>query len=80
MDLSDTTKPVYDKANYYTDVWVSYQRPILKNKVRLKIQLNVDNVMENGGLRVTAVNYDGSPYSYRIVDSRLYKLTTSLDF
>jgi outer membrane receptor protein involved in Fe transport len=80
MDLSDTAKPVYDKANFYTDVWVSYQRPILKNKVRLKIQLNVDNVMENGGLRVTAVNYDGSPYSYRIIDSRLYKLTTSLDF
>jgi outer membrane receptor protein involved in Fe transport len=80
LDVSDTTKPVYDKANWYTDLWVSYTRRIFKDKVTMKVQLNVDNLFEDGGLRVVAVNLDGSPYSYRIVDSRLFKLTTTFDF
>ncbi len=80
LDVSDITKPIYDDANWYTDLWVSYSTKILKDKVNMKIQLNVDNVFENGGLRVTAVNYDGSPYAYRIIDSRLFKLTTTFDF
>ena len=80
VDVSDVTRPIYDTANWYTDLWIAYNRSIFKDKVRLKIQLNVDNVFEDGGLKVTAVNYDASPYSYRIVDSRLFKLTTTFDF
>jgi len=80
MDMSDVTRPIYDSANWYTDFWISYTRNVFKDKVRMKIQLNVDNLFEDGGLRVTAVNYDGSPYAYRIIDSRLFKLTTTFDF
>ncbi len=80
MDMSDITRPIYDKEHYYTDLWISYKRPIYKGKVQMKIQLNVNNVFESGGLRPVAVNYDGTPYSFRIVDPRQFVLTTTFDF
>jgi outer membrane receptor protein involved in Fe transport len=80
LDRSDITRPIYDSDNWYTDVWVGYTRRILDDKVRMRLQLNVDNVFEDGGLQVVNVNYDGSPASYRIVDSRLFKLTATFDF
>lgn len=80
MDISDVTKPVYDGANYYTDLMISYRRPILNDKVDMKIQLNVSNVFEGGGLRAVAVNYNGEPYAFRIIDPRLFTLTTTFEF
>jgi hypothetical protein len=80
LDLSDTTRPIFDEANWYTDVWFGYQRRIMDNKVRMKLQLNVDNVFEGGGLRAVAVNYGGSPYAFRILDPRRFVLTASFDF
>lgn len=80
LDYSDVTKPVYDGAHYYTDVWVAYRFRTWSNKVGAKVQLNVANVLENGGLRPMAVNLDGSPYSYRIIDPRQFTLTTTFDF
>ncbi len=80
LTLSDTTRPIYDSANYYTDLWVSYSRRILNDRVNMKIQLNVGNVFESGGLRVVGVNYDGSPNAYRIIDSRQFVLSTKFDF
>lgn len=80
LDMADISKPVYDSAHYYTDLWVSYRFTTWNNKVRAKVQLNVANVFENGGLRAVAVNYDGSPYSFRIIDPRQFTLTTTFDF
>jgi len=80
LDVSDTTRPIYDDANYYTDLWIGYSRKIMDGKVRMKLQLNVNDVFESGGLQVTAVNYDGSPYSYRILEPRQFILTASFEF
>lgn len=80
IDISDITRPIYDDANFYTDVWVGYQRRIMKDKVRMKLQLNVGNVFENGGLRPVSVNLDGTPYAFRIIDPRQFILTASFDF
>ncbi len=80
LDLSDTTRPIYDSDNWYTDLWVGYTRRIFDDRVRMKLQLNVNDVFEDGGLRVVAVNLDGSPSSYRIIDSRQFILTASFDF
>ena len=55
-------------------------RKIWSNKVGLKVQLNVDNVLENGSLMPVAVNYDGSPYAFRIVDPRRFILSAAFDF
>lgn len=80
LTLSDVDRPIYDDANSYTDLWVSYSRKIWDDRVDMKIQLNVGNVFEDGGLRVVGVNYDGSPNAYRIIDSRQFTLTTKFDF
>jgi hypothetical protein len=80
LDLSDTNRPIYDKANFYTDLFVNYKTKIWHDKIALTVQLNVENVTEDGHLQVVAVNYDGSPYGYRIIDSRKFTLTTTFDF
>lgn len=80
MDISDVTRPIYDNDHFYTDLWIAYRRKIMDGKVGLKLQLNVSNVFENGGLRVVGVNYDGSPYGFRIIDPRQYVLTATFDF
>ncbi|MDF9827910.1 outer membrane receptor protein involved in Fe transport [Ereboglobus sp. PH5-10] len=80
ITMSDVNQPIYDKENYYTDLWVAYRTKILGGKVSMKIQLNVYDVFEDGGLRTIGVNWDGSPYAYRIVDSRKFILSTTFDF
>ena len=80
IDISDVTRPIYDTANTYTDLFINYKRNLWHNRVGMIIQLNVEDVFENGHLQVVAVNYDGSPYGYRIIDSRRFTLTTTFDF
>ncbi len=46
----------------------------------MKIQLNINNAFEGGGLTPIAVNYDGTPWAFRIIDPREFILTTTFDF
>ncbi|PTY06217.1 hypothetical protein DB347_12275 [Opitutaceae bacterium EW11] len=81
ITASDPTKPVYlDNGNYYTDLWIAYGRKIWNDRVKWKIQLNCNDVFENGGLRPIAVNWDGLPYAYRIIDSRQFVLSSTFEF
>ena len=80
IDISDVTRPIYDEANFYTDLFVNYKTRVWHDKIGLTVQVNVENVFENGHLQTIAVNYDGTPYGYRIIDSRKFTLTTTFDF
>lgn len=80
LDIADLKRPIYDQGNTYYDVWMAYTRRVFSDKVRMKIQLNIADVFENGSLRVVAVNYDGSPYAYRIIDPRKFILSTTFEF
>lgn len=81
INASDITRPIYfDNGNYYTDIWFAYTRKVFNDKVRMKIQLNVNNALENGGLVPIAANWDGTPWAYRIIDPRQFVLTTTFDF
>jgi len=80
LDVSDTTRPIYDDATWYTDLWVGYTRKIMSDKVRMKLQLNVTDVFQGGELKPISVNFDGSPSAYRIIDSRQFILTATFDF
>ena len=80
INFSDVTRPVYDHGNYYTDVWMSYSRKIFSDKIGWKIQLNINNALENGRLMPTAVNFDGVPWAYRIIDPRQFVLTSTFTF
>ena len=80
VNFIDPTSPVYDQGNYYTDLWIAYGRKIYNNKVGWKVQLNVFNALENGRLQPIAVNFDGSPYAWRIIDPRQFVLSTTFSF
>ncbi len=80
INLSDVTRPIYDKGDYMTDVWVSYSRRIFRDKIGWKLQLNVNNATENGRLMPTQVNFDGTPWAFRIIDSRQFVLTSTFTF
>ena len=80
VNFSDPTKPVYDHGNYYTDLWVAYGRKIFHDKIGWKLQLNINNAMESGRLMPTAVNFDGVPWAYRIIDPRQFVLTSTFMF
>ncbi len=80
LDTSDTSRPIYDKANAYTDLYVRYKRKVWSNRVTMTLQVNVVNAFETGHLQVTAVNYDGTPWGYRIIDPRQFIFTAGFDF
>jgi hypothetical protein len=76
----DLTKPIYTPAIDSLDLFCSYTRKIFSDKVRMKIQLNVRDVTESGGLQAVVYNQDGTPAQYRIKDPRSYFVTSTFDF
>ena len=75
----DKEKPVYDKTRFYVDLSAGYALRLFSNKIRTRVQLNVRNAFEGGRLQAIAVNPDGAPFAYRIIDPRQFILTTSFE-
>lgn len=71
--------PVWQKGDYFTDLFAKYRLRFYNNKVQATIQLNVNNVFENGHLQAVQVNPDGSPWAFRIVDPRQFILSVKFD-
>ncbi|HRP05232.1 MAG TPA: hypothetical protein PLV87_10000, partial [Opitutaceae bacterium] len=76
----DPDKPVFDKARTYVDFSIGYRFKLSNDRIRVRTQLNVRNAFENGRLQPVAVDPLGRPTSFRIIDPRLFILTTTLDF
>ncbi|MBD5778299.1 TonB-dependent receptor plug domain-containing protein [Pelagicoccus sp. NFK12] len=79
IDISDTSRPIYTPAQTFYDFWLSHKRPIWDGKADMKVQLNIVNAFESGGLQTVGVNFDGSPYGYRIIDPRKFVLSFGFD-
>ena len=75
----DPTEPVWQKGDYFTDLFAKYRLKLFHDKVQATIQLNVNNVFENGRLQAVAVNPDGSPWAFRIIDPRQFILSVKFD-
>jgi hypothetical protein len=75
----DPSRRIYDKARAYVDFGGSYTARIFRNKVGLRIQLNLRNALEGGRLQPVGALPNGVPYSFRIVDPRLLILTTTFN-
>ena len=80
IDISDVSRPIYDPSNTYVDLFVKYRHKVYNDKVAMTLQLNVENAFEDGHLQTVGVNYDGTPYGYRIIDSRKFTLTATFEF
>jgi outer membrane receptor protein involved in Fe transport len=76
----DVNRSAYDPARYSGDMFTSYSTKLDHGKVGLRVQLNWNQAFVTGGLRVTAVNPDGQPYNYRIIDPQQFILTTTFSF
>jgi hypothetical protein len=75
----DPNRPVYDKAHHYLDAFAAYRTRIGSNGMAATLQLNVRNLNESGRLQPVAVQPDGTPSAYRIIDPRLFILSLTLD-
>lgn len=75
----DPSRPVWDRAHLYVDVFTSYRTKIWADKIGLTLQLNVRNVQENGRLQPVSAYPDGTPNALRIVDPRQFVLTATFD-
>ncbi len=75
----DPNKPVWQKGNTYMDLFTKYRLRFFNNKVQCTLQLNVNNVFESGRLRAVAVNPDGTPWAFRIIDPRQFILSARFD-
>lgn len=76
----DPDKPVWDKSRAYFDVNAGYTFKYSPSAPRTRIQVNVRNLFEDGRLQPVAVNPDGRPWAFRIVDPRQLFLTVTMDF
>jgi hypothetical protein len=70
-------KPVWQKDDYFFDAFARYRLRFFKDKVHCTLQLNVNNIFENGHLQPVAVNPDGTPWAFRIVDPRQFILSAT---
>jgi hypothetical protein len=75
----DPTRPVYDSAHLYVDLFAAYRTRFFRDKVSTTVQLNIRNVQENGRLQAIGAFPDGSANSYRIVDPRQFVLSVNFE-
>lgn len=75
----DPSRPIYDKAHYYADVFFGYRTRLWSDKVGATFQLNVRNIQEDGSLRPVGAFPDGSPLNYRIIPPRQFILQATFD-
>lgn len=75
----DPDQPIYDKARAHFDFNVGYRFKFAGDRVRGRVQLNIRDAFEGGRLQTVAVNPDGSPYAFRIIDPRQFILTTTFE-
>jgi outer membrane receptor protein involved in Fe transport len=76
----DPNQPVWDKARFYFDLSVGYRFKLFNERIRGRVQLNVRDLFEDGRLQPVAVNPDGTPYAFRIIEPRQFILSTTFDF
>jgi len=75
----DANRPIYDKARYYVDAFVSYRTKLWADKIGATFRLNVRNLGENGRLQPIGAFPDGTIHTYRIIDPQQFFFTASFD-
>jgi outer membrane receptor protein involved in Fe transport len=80
----DPNRPIFDNPRPAADLWVTKNFTLPKflgRDLRAKVQLNIRNMFEDEPrLEAIAVNPDGKPNTFRILDAREIYLTTTLSF
>ena len=77
--ILDPNRPIWDKARYYVDAFVTYRTKLFARKIGTSVQLNVRNLGEDGRLQPVGAYPNGVPLAYRIIDPALYILQVKFD-
>ncbi|MDQ8201085.1 TonB-dependent receptor plug domain-containing protein [Pelagicoccus enzymogenes] len=80
FDSFDAFNLIYDDGDTNLDLWASYTRKIWDDSVNWKIQFNIRDAFDNGGLDPISANPDGSTNAWRINDGAQYFLTNTFEF
>jgi TonB-dependent Receptor Plug Domain len=75
----DASRPIYDKAHFYVDMFLRYQTTLFGGRVPTSFQFNVKNLGDKVRLQAIGANPDGSIDSYRIMDPAQYIFTVTFD-
>lgn len=75
----DPNRPIYDKAHYYVDAFVTYKTKLWRDKVGATFQFNVKNLGEGGRLQPVGAFPDGTIHTFRIVDPQQFIISASFD-
>ena len=76
----DLTRPFWAPSTWNGDIWVSYRRKILKDKIDWSIQLNVRNAIGDNDIIPVATNPDGRLAVFRNPNPREVFLTNTVSF
>lgn len=76
----DISKPFYGPRETNYDAWLGYTRPLLRQRVTWKAQLNIRNLGVGRKLIPVAANPDGSMNAYRIAEPMVWTFSNSFDF
>lgn len=77
--VDDLDRPIKGPSEVNYDMWVSYKYK-LSEKIDMRLQLNVRDVLNNKSLIPTRTNPDGTFAQYRIPGGRTWELTTAFEF
>ncbi len=78
--IPDVTKPFFGPTELTVDSWLRYERRILRDRVKLTVQGNVFNVLNDDELIPVGTQPTGAIAVYRIPAIRRYELSTKFEF
>ncbi|MBL9204228.1 MAG: TonB-dependent receptor plug domain-containing protein [Opitutaceae bacterium] len=80
LRISDVRNPYFGPTETRADAWVSYATKLFRNRIPLKIQLNVRNLFTHDELVPTVANPDGSIPVWAIAEGRKFTLSAKFSF
>ena len=80
IEVPDLARPYFGPSETTVDSWIGYTRKIMRDKVRLRVTINVRNLLGNDDLVPVAAQPDRSIASYLAPVGRTYNLKTVFEF
>lgn len=77
---ADIDNPIERDATDRVDLWLSYQRPLMNEKINWKVQLNLFNIFGDNELIPTKANPDGTFAQFRIQEGTSWRLANTFEF
>lgn len=75
----DGNRPLFDKVRYSGSAFATYDFRMFSGRFKSSVQLNIQNMLEDGRLQPIAARTDGQAWAFRIVDPRVYQLTWNVE-